>query len=131
MSATDGNVAFVNEGGKAVKYRASDIININETDIYFDLACEATLAECVERPIGSATTGRSSRYTGMLGVDKGLKAINMKRRSRADKRRCRMMMVRRGGFLLEEEPIFHWSKMMDLDDEEALFVLKLAQEENA
>jgi hypothetical protein len=68
MTVEAGNVAFVNEGVKADKYRACDIVNIDETNIDFDLASGATLDGRSERTMGCATTGRSSRCTVQMGV---------------------------------------------------------------
>jgi hypothetical protein len=44
MTVKAGYVAFVNEGLKAGKYRACDIVNIDEINIDFDLVSGATLA---------------------------------------------------------------------------------------
>jgi hypothetical protein len=40
-------------------------------------------------------------------------------------------MTRREGFILEEEPLFRWSTMMDVDEEEPLSVIELTLEEKA
>jgi hypothetical protein len=63
-----GYVAFVNTGLKAGKYKASDIVNIDETNVDFDLVSGSILAVRGEKSIGCATTGSSSRYTILLGI---------------------------------------------------------------
>jgi hypothetical protein len=63
-----GYVAFVNAGLKDGKYNASDIVNIDETNVDFELISGTSLAGRVERTIGCATTGCSSRCTVLLGV---------------------------------------------------------------
>jgi hypothetical protein len=68
MTVKAGYVAFVNEGIKAGKYRACDIVNIDETNIDFDLVSGATLAGRGDRTVACATTGSSNRCTVMLGV---------------------------------------------------------------
>jgi hypothetical protein len=52
-------VAFVKEGVKAGKYHACDTVNIDETNIIFDLASGATGDGSGKRTIGCATTGSS------------------------------------------------------------------------
>jgi hypothetical protein len=52
MTVKAGYIAFVNEGVKAGKYRAFDIVNIDETNIDFDLASGEPLAGCGEHTIG-------------------------------------------------------------------------------
>jgi hypothetical protein len=42
MTFKAGYVAFVNEGIKAGKYRACDVVNIDEMNINFDLVSGAT-----------------------------------------------------------------------------------------
>jgi hypothetical protein len=56
-----GYVAFVNAGLTAGKYKASDIVNIDEMNVDFDLISGSTLAVRGEKTIGCATTGSSSR----------------------------------------------------------------------
>jgi hypothetical protein len=68
MTVKAGYVAFVNEGVKAGKYRACDIVNINETNIDFDLVSWSTLAGRGDRTVACATTGSSNRCTVLLGV---------------------------------------------------------------
>jgi hypothetical protein len=68
MTVKAGYVEFVNEGVKAGKYRACDIVNIDETNINFDLISGATLAGYGERTIGCAATGSSNRCIVLLGV---------------------------------------------------------------
>jgi hypothetical protein len=63
-----GYVAFINAGLTAGKYKASDIVNIHETNVDFDLVSGSTLAGRGEKTIGCATTGSSSRCTVLLGV---------------------------------------------------------------
>jgi hypothetical protein len=67
MTVKAGYVAFVNEGVKAGKYRACDIVNIDETNIDFDLVSGATLAGRSDRTVACATNGSSNRCTVMLG----------------------------------------------------------------
>jgi hypothetical protein len=68
MNMTAGYVAFVNEGFSAEKDLACDIVNIDETNIDFDLASGATLDGRVESTTGCTTTGSSNRCTVLLGV---------------------------------------------------------------
>jgi hypothetical protein len=68
MTVKAGYVAFVNEGVKAGKYRACDIVNIDETNINFDLVSGATLAGRGDRTSACATAGISNRCTVLLGV---------------------------------------------------------------
>jgi hypothetical protein len=68
MTVNAGYVAFVNEGAKAGNYRACDIVNIDETNIDFDLASEVTLDGRGERTIGCSSTGSSKICTVLLGV---------------------------------------------------------------
>jgi hypothetical protein len=68
VTAKAGYVAFVNEGIKAGKYRACDIVNIDETNIDFDLVSGSTLAGRGDCTVACATTGSSNRCTVMLGV---------------------------------------------------------------
>jgi hypothetical protein len=68
MTVKAGYVAFANEGVKAGKYRACDIVNIDKTNIDLDLASGATLTGRGERTIGCTTTGSSSRCTVLLGI---------------------------------------------------------------
>jgi hypothetical protein len=68
MTVKAGYGAFMNEGVNAGKYRACNIINIDETNINFDLFSGATLYRRGERIIGCATTDSSSRCTVMVGV---------------------------------------------------------------
>jgi hypothetical protein len=68
MTVKAGYVAFVNTGVKAGKYRACDIVNIDETKIDFDLVSGATLAGCGDLTIACATTGSSNWCTVLLGV---------------------------------------------------------------
>jgi hypothetical protein len=63
-----GYVAFVNAGLKAVKYKAGDIVNIDETIVDFDLVSGSSLVGRGERTIGCATTGYPSRCTVLIGV---------------------------------------------------------------
>jgi hypothetical protein len=63
-----GYVAFVNAGLKVGKYKASDIVNIDETDVDFDLVSGSTLAVYGEKKSWCATTGCSSRCTVLIGV---------------------------------------------------------------
>jgi hypothetical protein len=57
MTVNAGYVAFVNGCFNAGKYHACDIVNINETNIDFDLASGATSAGRGKRIIGCATNG--------------------------------------------------------------------------
>jgi hypothetical protein len=68
MTVKAGYVAFVNEGIKAGKYRACDIVNIDKTNIDFDLVSGTTLAGRGDPTVACATTGSSNRCTVMLGV---------------------------------------------------------------
>jgi hypothetical protein len=68
MTVKAGYVAFVNEGVKAGKYCACDIVNIDETNIDFDLVSGARLAGRGDCTVAWATTGSSNRCTVMLGV---------------------------------------------------------------
>jgi hypothetical protein len=61
-------VSYVNRSIKIGNYKACDVVNIDETNIDFDLASGTTLAGCGERTIGSATTGPSARCTVLCGV---------------------------------------------------------------
>jgi hypothetical protein len=65
---TAGYVDFVNAGLKGGKYKASEIVNIDETNIDFDLVMGSTLAGRGEETIGFTTAGRSSGCTVLLGV---------------------------------------------------------------
>jgi hypothetical protein len=58
----------VNEGVKAGKYCACNIVNIDKTNIDFDLVSGATLAGRGDRTVACATTGSSKRCTVLLGV---------------------------------------------------------------
>jgi hypothetical protein len=70
-----GYVVFLNAVLKACAYKASDIANIDETNVDFDLVLGTTLAGCGERKIGCATMGCSSRCTVLLGVTMGGKKL--------------------------------------------------------
>jgi hypothetical protein len=63
-----GYVAFVNAGLKLGKYKAIGIVNIDETNIDFDLVSGTTLAGCVEKKSGCATMGYLSMRTVLIGV---------------------------------------------------------------
>jgi hypothetical protein len=63
-----GYGAFVNAGLTVVKYKASDIVNIDETNVYVDLVSGSTLDGREEKTIVCATMGSSSRCTVLLGV---------------------------------------------------------------
>jgi hypothetical protein len=63
----DGYIAFVNAGLKAGKYKDSDIVNIDETNVDFNLVFGSTLTGRGEKTSGCVTTGCSSRCTVLLG----------------------------------------------------------------
>jgi hypothetical protein len=63
-----GYVDFVNTGLNGGKYKASDIVNIDETNVEFELVSGSTLAGRGEKTSGCATMGCSSRCTLLLGV---------------------------------------------------------------
>jgi hypothetical protein len=63
-----GFVAFVNAVPKSGKYKASDIVNIDETNVHFDLVSGLTLDRPGEKTSGCATTVCSSRRTVLLGI---------------------------------------------------------------
>jgi hypothetical protein len=66
--AKAGYVAFVNTVLKVGNYKASDIVNVDETNIDFDLVSRSTLTGYGERTSDFATTGCSSRCTVLLVV---------------------------------------------------------------
>jgi transposase-like protein len=68
QSVIQGWVSYVNHSIKIGNYKACDVINIDETNVYFDLASETMLTGRGERTIGRATTGSSTRCTVFLGV---------------------------------------------------------------
>jgi hypothetical protein len=59
---------IVNHTIKIGNYKVFHVVNIDETNIDFDLASETMLAGRGERNIGCATTGSSTRCTILLGV---------------------------------------------------------------
>jgi hypothetical protein len=63
-----GWVSYVNHSIKIGNYKACDVVNIDETNIDFDLASTTTLAGRGERTIRFATTGSSARSSVLLGV---------------------------------------------------------------
>jgi hypothetical protein len=63
----DGHVKFLNSGFKAGKYKASDTVKIDKTNIYVVLVSGSTLAGRGERTSWFATTVCSSRCTALLG----------------------------------------------------------------
>jgi hypothetical protein len=58
----------VNHIIKLEGYKASGVVNIDETNVDFNLASGMTLAGRGERTMWSATTGYSARCTVLLGV---------------------------------------------------------------
>jgi hypothetical protein len=58
-----GYVAFVSAWLTVGKYKASDIVNIDEMNVDFDLVSGSTSAGRKEKKIGCATTGSSLRCT--------------------------------------------------------------------
>jgi hypothetical protein len=63
-----GYVDFVNTGRKGGKYKASDIVNIDENNVDFDLVSGSAFAGRGEKTSGCATMGCSSRCTFLLGI---------------------------------------------------------------
>jgi hypothetical protein len=61
-------VYYVNHSIKIGNYKACDVVNIDETNVDFDLASRTTLADRGKRKIGFVTTGSSARCTVLLGV---------------------------------------------------------------
>jgi hypothetical protein len=68
QSFIQGWVFFVNHYTKIGNYKACDVVNIDDTNVNFDLASGATLSGRGEQTIGRATTGSSIRCTVLLGV---------------------------------------------------------------
>jgi hypothetical protein len=76
------------------------------------------------------TLGRASstRPETRKMMKQSFKTINKKNTIRVNKRiKTKIMM--RGGLPLEEEPLFWWSNLMEVNDEEPLFVLELIPED--
>ena len=61
-------VSYVNNQIAAFEFPAGNIVNIDETNINFDMFGSKTLATRGERTIGLRTTGNSNRCTVLLGV---------------------------------------------------------------
>jgi hypothetical protein len=61
-------VSYVNHSINIGNYNACDVVNIDETNVNFDLASGTTLAGRGERTIGCATAGSSARCTILFGV---------------------------------------------------------------
>jgi hypothetical protein len=61
-------VSYVNNQTAAFEFPAGNIVNIDETNINFDMFGSKTLATRGERTIGLRTTGNSNRCTVLLGV---------------------------------------------------------------
>ena len=61
-------VSYVNNQIAAFEFSAGNIVNIDETNINFDIFGSTTLANRGERTIGLRTTGNSNRCTVLLGV---------------------------------------------------------------
>ena len=68
QSVIDDFVTYVNNQTAAGQYDASRIVNIDETNIYFDLAGGSTLAGRGSRTVSVRTTGSAARCTVLLGV---------------------------------------------------------------
>jgi hypothetical protein len=68
QAVVNGYIKYATEEIIAGKYMASDIVNIDATNVDFDLEAGSTLVGRGERTIGCAATGSSARYTGLLGV---------------------------------------------------------------
>jgi DDE superfamily endonuclease len=61
-------VAFVNMELAMGMYSQGSIVNIDETNIFFDMAGNMTLADRGSRTVSMKTTGSSNRCTVLLGV---------------------------------------------------------------
>ena len=61
-------VSYVNNQIAAFEFLAGNIVNIDETNINFDMSGSRTLATRGERTIGLRTTGYLNRSTVLLGV---------------------------------------------------------------
>jgi hypothetical protein len=68
QSFIQGWVSYAHHSIKIGNYKACDVVNIDETNINFDLASRTRLAGRGERKIGCATTVSSTRCTVLLGV---------------------------------------------------------------
>jgi transposase-like protein len=68
QSVIQGWVSYVNHSIKIGNYKACDVVNIDETNVDFDLASGTTITGHGGRTIGCATTGSSARCTILLGV---------------------------------------------------------------
>jgi hypothetical protein len=68
QSIIQGWVYYVNHTIKIGNYKACDVVNIEETNVDFDVATGTTLSGHGERNSGCATTGSSTRCTVLLGV---------------------------------------------------------------
>jgi hypothetical protein len=64
----NGYIQYVKEAIRAGKYKASDIVSIDETNVDLDLEAGSTLAGRGGCTIGCATTGSSARCTVLRGV---------------------------------------------------------------
>jgi hypothetical protein len=67
QSVIDNFVQYVNQQTVVGQYDPSRIVNIDETNIYFDLTSGSTLAERGTRTVSVRTTGSSARCTVLLG----------------------------------------------------------------
>ena len=64
----DNFVHYVNQQAAVGQYKPSRIVNIDETNIYFDLTSGTTLAARGSRSVSVKTTDSSARCTVLLGV---------------------------------------------------------------
>ena len=67
-SVIDDFVVYVNEQIVSGNFGPSEIVNIDETNIEFDMIGSLTLADQGSRPVSLRSTGSSSCYTVLLGV---------------------------------------------------------------
>jgi hypothetical protein len=68
QSIIQGWVSYVNQSIKIGNYKVCGVVNIDETNVDFDLASRATLAVRGERKSGCAATGSSTRCAVLIGV---------------------------------------------------------------
>ena len=68
VSKMEGFVKYVNEQIVCGRFLKANVVNIDETNIYFDMVGKITLADRGQKTVSVSSTGSSSRCTILLGV---------------------------------------------------------------
>jgi hypothetical protein len=67
-AVVEGFVKYVNEQNIIEKFTKDQIVNIDETNIYFDMTGKITLADCRDWTVSAMSTGCTNRCTVLLGA---------------------------------------------------------------